>query len=162
MATAALVHPYMTYKAGDQIIIKGLFKEFLDILQENNAILDDRAHFDAEPMKWILDRFVLDAGVDLLLHSSTIGVLKTNNEIKTVRVFYKEGVEDLSADIFVDSTGDGDIAAWAGAQIEIGRESDGACQPLYLGRSCCPFLTPGSAYCLGYRPGRWHCSFIMC
>jgi len=130
MATAALVHPYMTYKAGDQIIIKGLFKEFLDILQENNAILDDRAHFDAEPMKWILDRFVLDAGVDLLLHSSAIGVLKTVNEIKAVRVFYKEGVEDLSANVFIDSTGDGDIAAWAGAQIEIGRESDGACQPM--------------------------------
>jgi hypothetical protein len=130
MATAALVHPYMTYKAGDQIIIKGLFKEFLDILQENNAILDDRVHFDAEPMKWILDRFVLDAGVDLLLHSSAIGVLKTDHEIKAVRVFYKEGVEDLSADVFIDSTGDGDIAAWAGAQIEIGRKSDGACQPM--------------------------------
>ncbi|KPK85583.1 MAG: hypothetical protein AMS27_06875 [Bacteroides sp. SM23_62_1] len=130
MATAALVHPYMTYKAGDQIIIRGLFKEFLDKLQEGNAILDDRAHFDAEPMKWILDRFVLDAGVDLILHSSAIGVLKDKNEIKAVRIFYKEGTEDLSADVFIDATGDGDIAAWAGAQIEIGRESDGACQPM--------------------------------
>jgi hypothetical protein len=130
MATTALVHPYMTYKAGDQIIIKGLFEEFLNKLQEGNAILDDRAHFDAEPMKWILDHFVLDAGVDLLLHASAIGVLKNGDQIKAVRVFYKEGVEDISADVFIDSTGDGDIAAWAGAQIEIGRESDGGCQPM--------------------------------
>ena len=130
MATAALVHPYMTYKAGDKIIIEGLFKEFLDKLQEGNAILDDRIHFDAEPMKWILDRFVLEEGVDLLLHSSAIGILKSMNKIKAVRVFYKEGTEDLSADLFIDSTGDGDIAAWAGAQIEIGREIDGGCQPM--------------------------------
>ncbi len=130
MATAALVHPYMTYKAGDKIIIKGLFKEFLDRLQEDHAILDDRTHFDAEPMKWIFDRFVHEAGVDLLLHSNAVGVLKKEKQIKAVKIFHKSGIEDLSADLFIDSTGDGDIAAWAGARIEIGRQSDGGCQPM--------------------------------
>ena len=130
MATAALVHPYMKYKAGEQIIIRGLFEEFVDKLQETGAILEDRAHFDAEPMKWLLDRFVLDSGADLLLHAQAIGVLRKDGHIKTVRVFHKGGVEDLSAEIFIDSTGDGDIAAWAGAKVEIGRETDHACQPM--------------------------------
>ena len=132
MATTALVHPYMKYNAGDTIIIRGLFEEFVDLLQKNGAILKNRKTFDAEPMKWLLDRFVSDSGVDLLLHSQAIGVLKKDQKIKTVRVFHKGGVEDLSADIFIDSTGDGDIAAWGGAKIEIGRKKDHGFQPMTL------------------------------
>ncbi len=130
MATSALVHPYMKYNAGDQIIIQGLFKEFLDILEENGALLPDRRTFDVESMKWLLDRFVLDSNVDLLLHTSAIGVFHKDNQIKAVKVYHKGGVEDLSADFFIDATGDGDIAAWAGSKIEIGRDSDHAVQPM--------------------------------
>ena len=130
MATSALVNPYMKYNAGKTIITRGLFEEFLDILLKNGAILEDRKHFDAEPMKWLLDRFVIDSGAELLLHSQAIGVLRNDGAVKAVRVFHKGGVEDLSADIFIDSTGDGDIAAWAGARIEIGRKEDNACQPM--------------------------------
>ncbi|GAG08127.1 unnamed protein product, partial [marine sediment metagenome] len=149
MATTALVLPYMKYSAGKNLIVRGLFEEFLDLLEQNGAIkrmrhtdeelirlntfttdLEDRAHFDDEPMKWLLDRFVLDSGVDLLLHTKAVGVIMKNGAIKAVRVFHKGGVEDLSAEIFIDSTGDGDIAAWAGAKIEIGRREDNACQPM--------------------------------
>jgi len=130
MATTALVHPYMKYNAGETILTRGLFEEFLDILLENGAILEDRKHFDAEPMKWLLDRFVLDSGCELLLHARAIGVLKKGGKIQAVRVFHKGGVETLSADYFIDSTGDGDIAAWAGAPVDIGRTQDNACQPM--------------------------------
>lgn len=132
MATAGLVYPYMKYTAGQTILTRGLFKEFLDILEANGALLKDRQSFDVEPMKWLLDKFVLDAKVDLLLHTHAIGVLKNNNEIKAVRLFHKGGVEDVSADVFIDSTGDGDIAAWCGAKIEYGREKDGAVQPMTM------------------------------
>ncbi len=131
MATNALVHPYMKYNAGETILTRGLFEEFLDILHENGAILDDRKHFDAEPMKGLLDRFVLDAGCDLLLHARAVGVLKNEGgAVRAVRVFHKGGIEDLAADIVIDSTGDGDIAAWAGATVEVGRGGDHACQPM--------------------------------
>ena len=130
MATAGLVNPYMKYNAGKTIITRGLFEEFLNILLKNGAILDDRKHFDAEPMKWLLDRFVIESGAELLLHTQAIGVLRNNGAVKAVRVFHKGGVEDLSADIFIDSTGDGDISAWAGARIEVGRKEDNACQPM--------------------------------
>ena len=52
--------------------------------------------------------------------------------IRAVRIFHKNGIEDLSADIFIDSTGDGDIGAWSGAEIEIGRNNDNACQPMTI------------------------------
>ena len=149
MATSALVLPYMKYSAGDNIIVRGLFEEFLDMLQKNGGIreignnaqdqirlntfttdLQNRAHFDDEIMKCCLDRFVLDSGAEILLHAQAIGILRKDGAIKAIKVFHKGGIEDLSADIFIDSTGDGDIAAWAGAKIEIGREGDNACQPM--------------------------------
>lgn len=132
-STVALVYPFMKYSTRDQILSQGLFKEFLDILATNGALLDDRASFDAEPMKWLLDKFVLDSKADLLLHTQAIGVLKDNDKIKAIRLFHKEGIEDVSADVYIDSTGDGDLAAWGGAEIELGRKSDGAVQPMTTG-----------------------------
>ena len=44
----------------------------------------------------------------------------------------KSGLEAVEADIFVDATGDGDVAAWAGAEYEQGRLEDGLCQPMSL------------------------------
>lgn len=130
MATNALVHPYMKYNAGETILSRGLFEEFVDMLREEGAILDDRKHFDAEPMKRLLDRFVLDSGADMLLHARAVGVLKKDSVIEAVRVFHKGGIEDIAADIVIDATGDGDISEWAGAEIEVGRHGDHACQPM--------------------------------
>lgn len=129
-ATNALVNPYMFYRAGDTVLSRGLFEEFLDILMKNGALHPDRQHFDAEPMKYLLDRFVLDSGAEMLLHTRAVGVLKEGTTVKAVRIFHKGGIEDVSAEIVIDSTGDGDIAAWAGATVEVGRKEDGACQPM--------------------------------
>ena len=149
MATAALVMPYMKYSAGGRIIVRGLFEEFQDMMEENGGVkrkktrdedqiwlntfptdLEDRAHIDDEPMKHLLDRFVLESGVQPLLHTRAIGVLTDSGRIRAVRVFHKGGVEDLSAEVFIDSTGDGDIGAWSGAPVEIGRPADNGCQPM--------------------------------
>lgn len=139
MATSALVLPYMKYFAGDRFIVRGLFEEFLDRMEANGSIKNlfsigghpTRTCYDDEAMKRLLDRFVLDSGAEMLLHTQAIGVLKEGKDIRAVRVFHKGGVEDLSADIFIDSTGDGDIAAWAGATVEVGRNApDHACQPM--------------------------------
>jgi hypothetical protein len=139
MATSALVLPYMKYFAGDRFIVRGLFEEFLDRMEAEGAVKSTfsigghptRTCYDDEAMKRLLDRFVLDSGAELLLHTQAIGVLKAGKEIRAVRVFHKGGVEDLSADVFIDSTGDGDLAAWAGARVEVGRNApDHACQPM--------------------------------
>lgn len=38
----------------------------------------------------------------------------------------------MKAKCFVDATGDGELAARAGAKVEVGRKKDGACQPMTL------------------------------
>jgi hypothetical protein len=52
--------------------------------------------------------------------------------ISSVHTVGKSGRIDLTGTIYVDSTGDGDVAARAGAPIEMGRSQDGLCQPMTL------------------------------
>ena len=42
------------------------------------------------------------------------------------------GFHEISADYFIDGTGDGALAVMAGAEFELGRESDGECQPMTM------------------------------
>jgi len=130
MATTGLVNPYMTYRAGDQIIIRGLFGELLSRLETNGALHRDRAHFEAEAMKWVLDEWCQEAGVEVLLHALATGVVLDGQYIKAVEVHHKGGKSAFAARLFIDSSGDGDIAALAGAPFEMGRAQDGACQPM--------------------------------
>ncbi len=137
MATSALVHPFMPYTTKDKVLTQGSFSELISKMKAAGAAGDDlRWHgnmmIDSEPMKRILDQMCIDAGVNILFHGSLMGVLMDKQKVKAIRVLHKGGVEDLSADVFIDSTGDGDLAAWAGAPYEIGRKEDHATQPMTL------------------------------
>lgn len=130
MATSGLVYPYMKYSAGDKVITQGLFSEFLDRLEKAGGLDKNRHNFDDEIMRCLLDRFALDAGVDLFFHALVIGVSKAKGRIRSIKVSHKGGMETFSAGLFIDATGDGDLAAMAGAKIKIGREKDHGCQPM--------------------------------
>ena len=49
---------------------------------------------------------------------------------RSVAVATKAGPLELEADFFIDATGDGDLMAFSGCQFQLGRESDGLCQPM--------------------------------
>jgi hypothetical protein len=55
-----------------------------------------------------------------------------NSRIERAVVVNKAGLSTIEAAVFVDATGDGDLAAFAGAPIEFGREQDNLCQPMTL------------------------------
>jgi hypothetical protein len=132
MATAGLVNPFMPYKIGGQRLTSAVFNELLDRLQKAGALADDEQVFDDEAAKVILDQMMLDHGVDLLLHSTLVGAEMEGQRIARIHTVGKSGRIDATGTIFVDSTGDGDLAAHAGAVVEIGRARDGLCQPMTL------------------------------
>lgn len=55
-----------------------------------------------------------------------------NKVIKGVLVENKSGRQAYMGKIIIDCTGDGDVAARAGASYKIGRDGDGAVQPMTL------------------------------
>ena len=133
-ATAILVNPFMTYFAGDRQIIHGVLQEIIEGLEKMDAYGNPRTHwaFDAEAIKIVSERLCLDSGVDLLYHSFLTGCAVENDKITAIHVATKDGLKDFTAKMFVDSTGDGDLAFFAGAPTEKGRKQDGLAQPMTL------------------------------
>jgi len=131
MATNGLVHPFMSYHAGGEQIIHGVFQNILDRLTEKKALRDGYI-FDSEIMKLILDEMVLESKVDLLLHTFIVDAKTKENTLLGVYVENKSGREEIRGKVIIDATGDGDVAARAGAPFEKGREKDGLMQPMTL------------------------------
>ena len=138
MATAGLVMPFMPYcrqgvsrEAGGQLIF-GIFEEILNRLDEMGGLGPDRATFDDECMKLVLQRMCAEAGGQLLLHAEVEQVHVKGERLSAVRVSSVSGIEFLAAECFVDATGDADVAHLCGVPWEKGREKDGRCQPMTL------------------------------
>jgi len=133
-ATAMLVNPFMTFYAGDKQIVVGIFQDMLDKLSEMGGYgaKNEPTALDAEAFKIAAERLCLEAGVELLYHGFLADAAVRDGRILAVRVATKAGLKELEAEVFVDSTGDGDLAYLAGARIEKGREEDGFAQPMTL------------------------------
>jgi len=131
--TAGLVNPFMTFYAGNEQIIKGIFQEIIDRLKDMNGYDEKTKAFDNEAMKLVADQMVKEAGVKLLLHTYISDVLITKgNAVRGVEVHNKSGRQVVLGKVTVDATGDGDVAVMAGAPYEKGRKEDGLTQPMTL------------------------------
>lgn len=95
-----------------------------DNLRERN-----KACFSSEYLKVFLDEFVQEAGVEILFYSFVNEVIMENNRISAVLIQTKKGPMAVTADVYIDTTGDGDVAFAAGIPYEQGRKEDGLCQP---------------------------------
>lgn len=89
----------------------------------------NRECFSSEYLKVFLDEFVQEAGAEILFHSFVNEVITKDNRIEAVVIQTKKGPMAVTAEVFIDTTGDGDVAFAAGIPYEQGREKDGLCQP---------------------------------
>ena len=87
---------------------------------------------DFEKAKIVLTEMLDNAGVDLYLQTAVTGVKKDGTHLRTVETHGKFGKMDFEGDIFIDATGDGDLAVLSGCPWEMGREGDGLVQPVTL------------------------------
>lgn len=89
-------------------------------------------YIDPENLKAIYLDMLKDAGVTVLLYTFVCGVVMDGNRLTGVITESKSGRRVFSAKAFVDGTGDGDVAAFAGVPYTKGRETDGKMQPVTL------------------------------
>ena len=116
----------------------GVMKEILERLQAGGfrARLADGTWtngYDVEGMKSVLEEMCMEAGIRIRLHTRVVaaGVDETKR-LTHVITESKSGREAWSAGMFVDASGDGDLAAAAGCGFDMGREEDGHTQPMSL------------------------------
>lgn len=79
-----------------------------------------------------------EAGADYLLHTAIAMPLCDGRRVVGARLLARQGFIDVKAKVTVDATGDGDVAAGAGAGFDMGRDAgdmwtaDGLCQPMSI------------------------------
>jgi len=78
---------------------------------------------DPEKFKLAADRLLAEAGARVLYHTQVVDVLTTGSgaeaRIEEVVVANKGGLGCIRPRVVVDCTGDGDVAAWAGAPFDL-------------------------------------------
>ncbi|MGP4081606.1 FAD-dependent oxidoreductase [Pseudalkalibacillus sp. R45] len=74
--------------------------------------------YDVEKLKIIYEGLVLEAGVQLLYHTYACKVKVEDKQIKGILIANKGGLIEINADVYIDTTGDGDIAQRSGVPFE--------------------------------------------
>jgi hypothetical protein len=179
-ATAALVMPLMSFHTQQAVaeqpdhttllpqdhgpgaaVIAGVLRDFLHrLISTGGAIRPSLATgyvvpFDPEHFKLTALEMLEEAGVEFLFHAFASGVLE-QQDIRGVVFESKSGPVIIEAKTFVDATGDGDIAALAGAPYEVGREEDALVQPMTLMFRMADFAKSAFDAYVKQHPEQWH------
>ena len=104
---------------------KGIVEE----IKNSRCAVSNGKNFMVNPeyFKYYLERRLLEAGVRIKYFSKAIGVKKNGDNIESVVVAQKSEIREYCAKAYVDATGDGDLAYFAGCSYEVGK--DGVTQP---------------------------------
>lgn len=136
MGTAAMVPAFCPYTDGEKPVIRGIGLELLDRMKEETgeqfrnryAEQLDWVPIDTETLKRVYDDSVLGSGADVLFHTFVDEVLYEGEDIRGLVVGNKSGRSVVRAKLYIDGTGDGDLAALAGVPFQSGGER-GELQP---------------------------------
>lgn len=146
--TVGLVTSFMSMSAytGGRQVIKGVFEEFTNLLEEMGGCIkpphlaEERPYFsvnrhepdtaicpfDPEMYKIAADRLVEKYGIKVLFHTYITAAIMEGKTIRGVIIENKSGRQAVYAKRVIDCTGDGDVIAYTGAPFETGvGEKDG-------------------------------------
>ncbi|MDR2037542.1 MAG: FAD-dependent oxidoreductase [Bacteroidales bacterium] len=126
MGTSGLLNAWCPFTDKEKIIYKGIAeKVFLESKKGVPHVKgNDWVPINTEHLKVVYDDLVISQGVSVLLFSSLAAVeMKDKNTVDAVIVANKSGLTAYKAKVFIDCTGDGDLAAWAGANFDLGDEN---------------------------------------
>ncbi len=87
---------------------------------------------DPEKLKTLYLEMLYEVGCRVMLYTFAEDAICDGDKILGASVINKSGKTDIYAKITIDATGDGDVAARAGAEFVLGRESDSKMQPATL------------------------------
>jgi hypothetical protein len=134
MATAGLVNPFMGWHAAGEPLVAGIFQEMLDLMAAAGGYGGERQStaFDPEVFKLVADQLCRQAGVQVRFHTLVTRADVAGSAIAAVHTESKSGAERWTARVYIDCTGDADLAFLAGVPCDEGREADNLTQPMTL------------------------------
>ncbi len=150
MATTSLVSPFMTVydRDGDELTVGGIYREIVNRLKDFAAVIPpeetdspsvhtsfiEKYHRHVTPflpfyLQIVLDDMVREAGAEILLYTRFADCICEGGRIKSIILCALEGLISLTADLFIDCSGNADVAAAAGVPTYKGDEESGVPQP---------------------------------
>ena len=128
MGTSGMVPAWCPFSDGEKIIYRGLAEKIFN--ESKKGVPHEKpdklnwVHINPEYLMGVYDRMVTDAGVKVLFFSRLAAVeMSDRNTVDALIVANKEGLVAFKAKVYVDATGDGDLAAWAGASFKRGDDN---------------------------------------
>jgi hypothetical protein len=117
-------------------VVGGFAQEIVNRLSKRGQCLGHRVcpkhnsttNIDPVGMKILAIEMCREAKVDVLLHLEAMNVIKTGRRIERVEFYGKANKVSVKSRIFIDATGDGDVAYLSGCSYEAGTE-EGVLQP---------------------------------
>ena len=133
MGTAGLVPAWCPFSDQQKIIYRGLAEKVFTRSKQGTFGVKPEAlewvPIDPENLKQVYDDLMAEYGVTMLFHTLIVGLEKAApDRVDYLLAANKAGLSALRARIYVDGSGDGDLAAWAGAEVLKGDE-EGDLQP---------------------------------
>lgn len=134
MGTAGLVPAWCPFSDKVRIIYQGLALTVFTALKKLMPHVPEEAldwvPIEPEKLKRVYDDLVTGSGAAVLLQT-VLAAVETDGEgrVQAVLAANKGGLTAFRAKIYVDCTGDGDLAAWAGADYVKGSDEGGEMQP---------------------------------
>jgi ribulose 1,5-bisphosphate synthetase/thiazole synthase len=144
-----------TFDRAGRRCIGGVYWEAMERLRAIGGLAQPgptNLHVDSELLKVVADGLCLEAGVTLRLHSWVVNALVEEGRVRGAILESKSGRQVVLAKVCVDATGDGDVAAQAGAVYELHT----MWRPFAAGRRTAP-STPGrcTPRCARWAAARW-------
>ena len=139
--TTMLVNPFVTHtmRTGPlgsgqrEVINAGIFTELCRrLIAKGHAKDAIYIKIDDEYMKIMLDEMAAEAGVKVLFHAALYGAECQEGVISSIALAHNGGPLQVSGRVFIDGTGDGLLAALAGAEYRFGDASTGEVMPMTL------------------------------
>jgi len=118
--TGGLVLPLLSTHAVDRLgkkqkVIFGIAEEITLRLREMGMVIrEENPVVDPEAAKYLFDRMVEDAGIQVLFHCWAANVIVLNHRITAVILESKSGRVAIQPKFVIDATGDGDVFSAAG------------------------------------------------
>jgi hypothetical protein len=131
MGTSGLVATFGPVSDGERMLVGGFMRELCETMFAQGAfgphVVPEFLHaqlnrwvpFKPEMLKRVLDRFTVDAGVEVRFFSRVIEAESDGRTVRGVVVANVEGLRFAPARCFIDATGDAALASAVGAECKV-------------------------------------------
>ena len=153
MATVGLVGPFMTCYDNDaeEQLVKGIFDELcLRTEARGGAIHPSKVEgmtsyssyymashrhvtpYQSEVLAVVMEEMLAESGAQILFNVQVTDCITKDGKVDYVIVNMKEGIAAIRAKLFIDCTGDADVAYFAGVPTWLGKKETSVMQPTSL------------------------------